>query len=434
MKRRRCGCLLIVGIGVLTAAPLLSAQPPPRGGVSPEVRERSHITLPPSAGRAEVERLLKDRLGRAQDLHKARELLEHLLKQPDGYFSKQDLDELRKRVNEGPPDLSSVPPEVIDQLKKWVEQQKKQPNPDHPLPPDQLDSLNRLLEEHEHARRADPPPGAMPPHRATTPPRPAGEPMPRGDPTPPASVAGDVRERQQMLRMLERVFGKSGRESDTLKRAQEDLRQQRLRQMEEWLPIGEAREGLRSRLPELSRTLRLERFLQEGESLFSSRPKTLDLDWRGGQSSSGGGVPAISPSDAGGSGWKVALAGVLAIALLAALGKAFGARGRREAAANGGWKLGPWPVHPAAVRTCDELIRAFEYLTLLRLGPVARCWNHLEIADRLGQADTASQTAAAELAGLYEQARYAPPPVALPGDDLEAARRHLCFLAGVSAA
>ena len=35
---------------------------------------------------------------------------------------------------------------------------------------------------------------------------------------------------------------------------------------------------------------------------------------------------------------------------------------------------------------------------------------------------------------LYEQARYAPPEEALSDIDLAAARRNLCFLAGVSAA
>jgi hypothetical protein len=108
------------------------------------------------------------------------------------------------------------------------------------------------------------------------------------------------------------------------------------------------------------------------------------------------------------------------------------------------WKLGPWPVDPAGVRTREELIRAFEYLSVLRLGPAARHWHHWAIA--LGLGGTASQTrpvrawgdpwgqrrqAAEELASLYEQARYAPPGDALSESALATARRDLCLLAGV---
>jgi hypothetical protein len=108
------------------------------------------------------------------------------------------------------------------------------------------------------------------------------------------------------------------------------------------------------------------------------------------------------------------------------------------------WKLGPWPVDPAGVRTREELIRAFEYLSVLRLGPAARHWHHLAIAFGLG--GSASHTAplsgwgdplaqrrqaAEELASLYEQARYAPPGDALSESALATARRNLCLLAGV---
>src|SRR5262249_61129604 len=93
-----------------------------------------------------------------------------------------------------------------------------------------------------------------------------------------------------------------------------------------------------------------------------------------------------------------------------------------------GWKLGPWPVDPAAVRTREELVRAFEYLSLLRLGPSARSRNHLEIADRLGNG------AARQLARAYEQAPSAPPADTLADSDLANARRHLTFLAGAPSA
>jgi hypothetical protein len=101
--------------------------------------------------------------------------------------------------------------------------------------------------------------------------------------------------------------------------------------------------------------------------------------------------------------------------------------------ADGGWRLGPWPVRPEAVRTRDELVRAFEYLALLLLGPAARSRNHVEIAANLGM-DAGRRAAAERLAGLYEQARYAPPDEVLPDADLAAARADLSLLARVAAA
>jgi hypothetical protein len=102
------------------------------------------------------------------------------------------------------------------------------------------------------------------------------------------------------------------------------------------------------------------------------------------------------------------------------------------------WQLGPWPVNPATVATREDLIRAFEYLSLLLLGPSARACNHLEIAAKLGEQESDAlgqrRFAANHLASVYEQARYAPALEELPDDQLSDARRDLCLLAGVAAA
>jgi hypothetical protein len=90
-------------------------------------------------------------------------------------------------------------------------------------------------------------------------------------------------------------------------------------------------------------------------------------------------------------------------------------------------------VQPAAVGTRYDLVRAFEYLALLRLGPAARHQNHLEIAAALGAADAGRRGAAERLASLYEQARYAPRDEDLPAVDLALARAALSLLAGGSA-
>src|SRR5262249_17453220 len=73
------------------------------------------------------------------------------------------------------------------------------------------------------------------------------------------------------------------------------------------------------------------------------------------------------------------------------------------------------------------------YLSLLRCGYPARVWNHLTIASQLGGKTDDRRQAARQLAALYEQARYAPEDEPLPAEALAAARRDLCFLAGVAA-
>lgn len=101
------------------------------------------------------------------------------------------------------------------------------------------------------------------------------------------------------------------------------------------------------------------------------------------------------------------------------------------------WRLGPWPIAPSAVRTRQDLIKAFEYLALLLLGRKAEATNHLDIAQQLGrqpEATSQHRAAANELADLYEQSRYAPPQGELTADEVATARRDLCFLAGVARA
>ena len=69
--------------------------------------------------------------------------------------------------------------------------------------------------------------------------------------------------------------------------------------------------------------------------------------------------------------------------------------------------LGPWPIAPESVGSPTDLIHAFEYLSLLKLGTKSRAWNHRTIARELGGKEASSQHMAGHLALLYEQARYA---------------------------
>jgi hypothetical protein len=163
-----------------------------------------------------------------------------------------------------------------------------------------------------------------------------------------------------------------------------------------------------------------------------------------------GGAPAATAGDA----WKfvlvigsLALGAALVWQVLARKSVAAGRRSGQTA-----WQLGPWPVDPKAVRTREELIRAFEHLALLRLGLQARSYNHQIIASYLrnetrlsGKTRSAAPASAAltvdtqlrreaaqHLAATYEVARYAPPQDPVSEEDILRARRELCLLAGVS--
>jgi hypothetical protein len=96
-----------------------------------------------------------------------------------------------------------------------------------------------------------------------------------------------------------------------------------------------------------------------------------------------------------------------------------------------GWRLGPWPVSPEAVASRQDVVRAFEYLSLLKLGPAVKSRNHIELAVELGRATGDTRRAANRLASVYEKARYTPADEPLSADALAAARKELCFLAGV---
>src|SRR5262249_7843965 len=142
-----------------------------------------------------------------------------------------------------------------------------------------------------------------------------------------------------------------------------------------------------------------------------------------------------APGASGNSSQRLSAAQVLTIVALVlvlafALYKLARTPWEPENAAEQGFQLGPWPIAPAAIRTRQELIQAFEYFSVLQLGPDARAWNHQDIARRLSRELKASDDprrvqATQRLATTYEQARYAPVSDPLPEADLATARNDL---------
>lgn len=93
--------------------------------------------------------------------------------------------------------------------------------------------------------------------------------------------------------------------------------------------------------------------------------------------------------------------------------------------------LGPWPVDPRDINTREDVVKAFEYLSVLTCGPAAKNWTHGTIAEALADLASTHEETAVMLARLYELARYAPLDEPLTRDELLEARRLACALAGV---
>ena len=101
-----------------------------------------------------------------------------------------------------------------------------------------------------------------------------------------------------------------------------------------------------------------------------------------------------------------------------------------SAAAGSG--LGPWPVNPRNINTREDVVKAFEYLSVLFCGAAAKMWTHSTIAEALNQLAITHEDVAVKLARLYELARYAPLDESLSRIEVIEARHLVCDLAGVS--
>ncbi|MBA4189967.1 MAG: hypothetical protein C0467_18435 [Planctomycetaceae bacterium] len=176
-------------------------------------------------------------------------------------------------------------------------------------------------------------------------------------------------------------------------------------------------------------------------------------DWFGSRRSSGGNSPSwlgsSSPSPRptpSGSGWSfggggglIALSGkqilivVLLLALIVMVFYQLKKRvGQESSLAFAGVGVGAWPVDPRSISTREDVVKAFEYLSVLICGPSAKNWTHSTIATTLADLATTHERTAMMLARLYELARYAPLDEALTHNELVESRKLVCSLAGVS--
>jgi hypothetical protein len=449
MSARRFIGLLLAALFALPAA--LQAQPARPNAQKDGRGTESHIPVPfhgPPNGR--FEDFLKGRVENASEHADTQEALRDLLKNLEKQFSPDDLKALKQDgvldEHGRPPKLDD--PKVRELLERWLENNRRERDvsPDGDGQPGGSTSTKRMVELLEKFLKDAPKGGGFATPNAPRSPDGGAQSQPPPDTPPRDEHAGgsnlpqplpnihsppSLKEeglRDSLSKFVEKMRESSLGNSPTLRRIGRELNRPILSRGEN------EGEGLLGKLPRLGEYIPFKR-------LFSAEnlPSIGKPGWSGPR------MPAVSAPSAGrmqgpsegtviGLLW-IGLAVIAAVLLWKLLG---GARTPPVGVQSAGWQLGPWPVNPADVATRQDLVRAFEYLSLLLLGPAARAWNHVEIASKLGASDDPAamqrHNAASQLAALYEQARYAPPEELLPEDHLSDARRNLCLLAGVAAA
>jgi hypothetical protein len=445
MALRRGVGLLVLGLALTSTAAF--AQAPSRG--------RSHIPIPTSEGGADFEKLFEERLRemdvRGKDLEKFRELLNQpkvrdLLRDPD----------IQKKIKELAKS-EEIQPRIAEQFKKLGEGMDPDKAPIQ-LTPEEIEQFTRIFKKAITegklpdmgligTREPKPPPKTEAfDHRIIPDVKwgPLGQPKDRPD------AAAQEETRQRLLEWSKRFENLASKmeESPALQQALRDLSRaaldlrnngadssappidKQLADLSRWTRdtggwVQDSWGSLKKLdLPSIPRVPWPATSLPDVKTL-PSMPSVPSVGLPRGFGSVSG------PSAASG---KTGLV-LVCLVLFAVIGwkvlRLLRARRGQSGAAD--WQLGPWPMNPAQIASRADLVRTFEYLSLLCCGYEARSWNHLQIARQLGGNAAERRRAALELAALYEHARYAPEDEALTVEKLATARRDLCFLAGVAA-
>jgi hypothetical protein len=430
----RISFFLAVVLGML-ASPLASVGQQPR-----RVRPSS---FPLEGGLGSItltEEALARRLQGVRDLHnKVRELADNLLKDPEllkklGGLDQEELERLRRKAVEQPGGLTQDEgwKGLLDKVREKV-QSDPQLNQKYG---DLFRSLETLKPPLPEPRPPGPvesrPPVQPPPPQGTNPPVTPEPELARGQPTGPREPSWIAR---QILKMADGLDDLKPEEAESLRDLARHMAGLRLSAPpmtpgggNRWSGLGRWLSRLEPLVPKDSihprqwlsvlRNVRLPSLSGLRGATSGFRAPTLPSASR------------LSLGEAfGGVLW---FAAGVALFLLAGKGLQMIRRPRSTKAAEE-FMLGDWPVRPGAVRSREDLVKAFEYLALRTFGPRARPWHHLEIAagwDRYALGNGARSDAARRLASVYERARYAPADEGPAPEDFTAARHDLGLLAG----
>ncbi|HEV8059647.1 MAG TPA: hypothetical protein VGP68_07230 [Gemmataceae bacterium] len=272
-----------------------------------------------------------------------------------------------------------------------------------------------------------------------------GDPVPSPRISKPAAAQDQAEPETPRMQLGDKVQGWAERfralnpelsDSPALQRAVQSLAQSVGSEDPKWRKLADAGAGLRERVSDWGKSARLERFWPSGHFEMPDVPEFImpSTSDRGAVDLN---LPSVGSPDASAGGivtllaWLVAIvAGAICLRKLWFNVQESKRETRRKQAL-----MNAWPVDPLGVNSREELIRAYEFLALSRLGMTVKSWNHLAIAASLGNSpDPLRRNAALSLTDAYEHARYAPLEEALPHEVIAEARRHLCLLAGVHGA
>jgi hypothetical protein len=461
-----------------------------------ETRNQSHRAI---ENGVHSDDLLDQRLRRLKEMHNIQDLVQKVFTDPKKFGVDPEVFEKLKRDqarSNGKTTVDPNDPQVRKLLEAILAERAKQGQSDLKITPDQAEAWQRQGQRpREEPAPPEPDPGRVsrPPRMApVTPPalpppmlpleRPKVEahgPVTDGEPGEPEAPTNKRQLNPQVAQQLRKLLDKVNnldpalRHSPALRKAMQSL-QQYTPGNDRWSGLAGRVDGLQEGFGDWAGKLRPEMQWPELDWLSTRRltPRGLPgFNWLSGRGSwmqmpSWEGPTITAPRASGEAvGW-----GLLWVLVIGGAGvvvwKAMAWRWGEAVRARAAGRLSSWPVHPGLIETAEELIQAFEYLSVLRLGIVARSWNHLAIAAGLtGETATTVEAklteslpgtwraaaerrsgapclswssdeermAVAHLAALYERVRYAPPGDPLSDTALAVARRDLCILGGVPA-
>jgi hypothetical protein len=337
-------------------------------------------------------------------------------------------------------------PENLKKLRDIAEEQKRVPrNPNDGKPVDWggvQEQLKRIEEVRKNQRfdpmeMKDPDPRVRPPIDQPAPRPQANTPLPKKE----------DRESQDFNKWLMKNFGNSpemkNMAKDFAKIWGDDKKKGGggfLKDIQkEWKSItgSDSKSGGGSNLKDLTRNLKM----PDTNSNSGGSGRNASSNNNSGGSSSGGGSDQSSSSSSGGSSWNfggggsgggsssavVVLLVVVVCGLLLYLYYKRQPKPVEEVPAD---SVRIWPVDPLQVNSREDVVKAFEFLSISKCGHAAVNWHHLQIAGRMGKQEPEHKDAASRLARLYEKARYAPANELFDALDISEARARFSQLAG----
>jgi hypothetical protein len=363
-----------------------------------------------------------------------KDLMDQLNKLPKGEGQPVQKEDIEKLLEKNPQFKNPAFVEPLKELAKDPDFPKKLESklPDDAPPIQNHENLKEKLEqviEEANNRPADP--QVAPKGDPVNPPK--VEP-PTTDPTKTDPKAPGPASENEWAKWLEKNFGDSPAGQAALKDLMSALEKQDMKGMFDQVP--EFKNGAWKDMESWGKANTGEWKIKPPD-LSGNKVTSPKIGGGSGGTSSGGGGGGSSGFGGGGAGfgggWSalaviVGIAGAILLVIL--LLRKWKLNQAERAAAGAAGRRG---IDFDSIRTREQLVRAFDHVSLDQIGDEARSWNHQVIADQFAESRPAQAEPAGELAELYERARYAPLDEDLTAGEFADARRDLRVIAGATA-